>query len=217
MSICDTFYMYFLDWIGKSPPRPPQPRHSPTAPRISIPLQLKIVCVAKVKCFRGASHTIVVSNRMESVASPPAPPPSTACPFSDSQSLCRCHWCFAAHSSVFSLVMEFINISLCPPVKEPSQARLWVSVRVFVAASKECQQLPALGMLEPPCALSHTPTQQFLPKYEVKKKETFPHWLSTFWGFHYEIVKFLSTDEFALECLGYTFSEMYSFMGDMCF
>jgi len=94
----------------------PCPFPYPFPVRISIPLQLKIVCVAKVKCFsffsRESENRIGVSSG-DLRSSNPLPQYH----LQNSQTLCRCHWCFAAHSSVFSLVMEFINISLCGPVK----------------------------------------------------------------------------------------------------
>lgn len=62
-----------------------------------------------------------------------------------------CHWCFVVHSSVFSLVMEFINISLCAKwVRRGAEGRQGdegVTRRVndkwiCACGHKECQQLP---------------------------------------------------------------------------
>lgn len=57
-----------------------------------------------------------------------------------------CHWCFVVHSSVFSLVMEFINISLCAKwVAEEVRGAVTRRVNdkwICACGHKECQQLP---------------------------------------------------------------------------
>lgn len=130
MSICETVCMCFLrvDWIGKSPfPRFPFPvTHTPCQSqshsvfRSHFNWKLSAWQKWNASAERVESLGIGESNRRLLQwfrTTPHSALHTTATRSKDSRTLCQCHWCFAAHSSVFSLVMEFINISLCGPVK----------------------------------------------------------------------------------------------------